>query len=170
MCLLHLRGQGCSRQMGLALSVLPIIIFLTSSSSCRLLACFTDYHQWLTGGTLLNNGKQVHEKHTTVCSLSRWPKQKGSLIFVSTLYLLLCKVTLVFQLEDTVRIFGTLLLLDPIHFPKSEPCLIIGSVCQSGALLKHGTHSHNLSWNILVNMQREIQIPLWFQYAWNMLT
>ena len=135
MCLLHLRGQGCSRQMGLALSVLPIIIFLTSSSSCRLLACFTDYHQWLTGGTLLNNGKQVHEKHTTVCSLSRWPKQKGSLIFVSTLYLLLCKVTLVFQIEDTVRLFGSLLLLDPIHFPKSEPCLIIGSVCQIGALL-----------------------------------
>ena len=43
--------------------------------------------------------------------------------------------TLVFQLEDTVRLFGTLLLLDPIHFPKSEPCLIIGSVCQIGALL-----------------------------------
>ena len=30
-------------------------------------------------------------------------------------------VTLVFQLKDTVRLFGTLLLLDPIHFPKSEP-------------------------------------------------
>ena len=44
-------------------------------------------------------------------------------------------ITLVFQLEDTVRLFGTLLLLDPIHFPKSEPCLIIGSVCQIGALL-----------------------------------
>ena len=43
--------------------------------------------------------------------------------------------TLVFQLEDTVRLFGTLLLLDTIHFPKSEPCLIIGSVCQIGALL-----------------------------------
>ena len=43
--------------------------------------------------------------------------------------------TLVFQLEDTVRLFGTLLLLDPIHFPKSEPCLLIGSVCQNGALL-----------------------------------
>ena len=44
-------------------------------------------------------------------------------------------VTLVFQLEDTVCLFGTLLLLDPIHFPKSEPCLLIGSVCQNGALL-----------------------------------
>ena len=44
-------------------------------------------------------------------------------------------ITLVFQLEDTVRLFGTLLLLDPIHFPKSEPCLLIGSVCQNGALL-----------------------------------
>ena len=43
--------------------------------------------------------------------------------------------TLVFQLEDTVRLFGTLLLLDPIYFPKSEPCLLIGSVCQNGALL-----------------------------------
>ena len=43
--------------------------------------------------------------------------------------------TLVFQLEDTVCLFGTLLLLDPIHFPKSEPCLLIGSVCQNGALL-----------------------------------
>ena len=43
--------------------------------------------------------------------------------------------TLVFQLEDTVRLFGTLFLLDPIHFPKSEPCLIIGSVCLIGALL-----------------------------------
>ena len=38
-------------------------------------------------------------------------------------------------LEDTVRLFGTFLLFDPIHFPKSEPCLIIGSVCQIGALL-----------------------------------
>ena len=46
-----------------------------------------------------------------------------------------CQITLLFQLEDTVRLFGTLLLLDPIHFPKSEPCLIIGSVCQIGALL-----------------------------------
>ena len=43
--------------------------------------------------------------------------------------------TLVFQLEDTVCLFGTLLLLDPINFPKSEPCLLIGSVCQNGALL-----------------------------------
>ena len=38
-------------------------------------------------------------------------------------------------LEDMVRLFGALLLLDPIRFPKSEPCLIIGSVCQIGALL-----------------------------------
>ena len=44
-------------------------------------------------------------------------------------------LTLVFQLEDTVRLFGPLLLLDPIQFPKSEPCLLIGSVCQNGALL-----------------------------------
>ena len=43
--------------------------------------------------------------------------------------------TLVFQLEDTVLLFGTLLLFDPIHFPKSKTCLIIGSVCQIGALL-----------------------------------
>ena len=43
--------------------------------------------------------------------------------------------TLVFQLEDTVCLFGTLLLLDPIHFPKSEQCLLIGSICQNGALL-----------------------------------
>ena len=32
-----------------------------------------------------------------------------------------CLTTLVFQLDDTVRLFGTLLLLDPIHFSKSEP-------------------------------------------------
>ena len=44
-------------------------------------------------------------------------------------------ITLVFQLEDTVCLFGTLPLLDPIHFPKSEPYLLIGSVCQNGALL-----------------------------------
>ena len=43
--------------------------------------------------------------------------------------------TLVFQLEDMVRLFCTLPLLDPIHFPKSEPCLIIGSVSQIEALL-----------------------------------
>ena len=30
--------------------------------------------------------------------------------------------TLVFHIEDMVRLFGTILLLDPIHFPKSEPC------------------------------------------------
>ena len=35
----------------------------------------------------------------------------------------------------TVLLFGTLLLFDPIHFPKSKTCLIIGSVCQIGALL-----------------------------------
>ena len=45
------------------------------------------------------------------------------------------EVTLVFQLEDTIRLFGTLLLLDAIHFPKSDPCIIFGSVCQIGALL-----------------------------------
>ena len=51
-------------------------------------------------------------------------------------YCTICNIpTLVFQLEDTVRLFGTLLLLDPILFQKSEPCLIIGSVCQNGALL-----------------------------------
>ena len=31
---------------------------------------------------------------------------------------------------------------------------------EKSTFLKRGTHSHNLSWNILVNMQREIQIPL----------
>ena len=36
--------------------------------------------------------------------------------------------TLLFYLKDTVRLLGTLLLLDPIDFPKGEPCLIIGSV------------------------------------------
>ena len=49
--------------------------------------------------------------------------------------------TLAFQLEDTVPLFSTLLLLDPIHFPKSEPCLIIGSVCQIGALLGTSLYS-----------------------------
>ena len=29
--------------------------------------------------------------------------------------------TLEFQLEDTVRLFGTILLFNPIHFPKSDP-------------------------------------------------
>ena len=43
--------------------------------------------------------------------------------------------TVVFQLKDMADLFGPLLLLDPIHFPISEPCLIIGSVCQIGALL-----------------------------------
>ena len=43
--------------------------------------------------------------------------------------------TLVFQLEPTVCLFSTLLLLDPKHFPKSEPYLIIGSVCQIRLLL-----------------------------------
>ena len=37
--------------------------------------------------------------------------------------------------HGTVLLFGTLLLFDPIHFPKSKTCLIIGSVCQIGALL-----------------------------------
>ena len=31
----------------------------------------------------------------------------------------------VFQLENTVRLFGTLLLLDPIHFPKAVPYNLI---------------------------------------------
>ena len=43
--------------------------------------------------------------------------------------------TLVFQLEDTVRLFGTLLLFNPINFPQSEPCHMIRLVCQIGALL-----------------------------------
>ena len=50
--------------------------------------------------------------------------------------------TLVFQLQDTVCLFGTLLVFDPIHLPKSdtwcligseqkekEPLLLIGSCC-----------------------------------------
>ena len=45
------------------------------------------------------------------------------------------RTILVFQIEDMVRLFGTFLLLDQIHFPKSELCLVIGSVCQIGALL-----------------------------------
>ena len=61
--------------------------------------------------------------------------QAISHIFCPVVITRLFIATLVFQLEDTVRLFGTLLLLDPIHFPKSEPCLIIGSVCQIGALL-----------------------------------
>ena len=52
------------------------------------------------------------------------------------------KGTLVFQLQDTVCLFGTLLVFDPIHLPKSdtwcligseqkekEPLLLIGSCC-----------------------------------------
>ena len=36
--------------------------------------------------------------------------------------------TLWFQLEDTVLSIGTLLLFDPILFPKYEVCLLIGSI------------------------------------------
>ena len=43
--------------------------------------------------------------------------------------------TLVFQPEDTVRLFRTLLLLEPLHFAKSVLCLIIESVYQVGVLL-----------------------------------
>ena len=41
---------------------------------------------------------------------------------------------LVFQFEDTVRLFGTSLLYEPMHFPKSKPYIKIESVCQVGAL------------------------------------
>ena len=37
------------------------------------------------------------------------------------------KLTLVFQLQDTVRLFGTRLVFDPIHLPKSETGCLIGS-------------------------------------------
>ena len=35
--------------------------------------------------------------------------------------------TLVFQLKDTVCLFGTLLVFDPIHLPKGETWCLIGS-------------------------------------------
>ena len=35
--------------------------------------------------------------------------------------------TLRFQLQDTVLLFRTVLLLDPVHFQKYEACLLIGS-------------------------------------------
>ena len=59
--------------------------------------------------------------------------QAISHIFCPVVIARLFIATLVFQLEGTVRLFGTLLLLDTIHFPKREPCLIIGSVSQIGA-------------------------------------
>ena len=34
--------------------------------------------------------------------------------------------TLVFQLEDTVRLFGTLLLYDLLHLPKGDSYVMIG--------------------------------------------
>ena len=36
--------------------------------------------------------------------------------------------TLRFQLQDTVLLFGTVLLLDPVHFRKYEACILIGSI------------------------------------------
>ena len=43
--------------------------------------------------------------------------------------------TLRFQLQDTVLLFGTVLLLDPVHFRKYEACLLIGSILNLEALL-----------------------------------
>ena len=43
--------------------------------------------------------------------------------------------TLWFQLEDTVLLIGTLLLFDPVLFPKYEAWLLIGSILNFEALL-----------------------------------
>ena len=43
--------------------------------------------------------------------------------------------TLRFQLQDTVLLFGTVLLLDPVHFREYEACLLIGSILNFEALL-----------------------------------
>ena len=59
--------------------------------------------------------------------------------------MLLFKVhTFMFQLEDMVRLFGTLFLLDAIDFPKSEPCLIIGSVLSNWSTFRHKSVCINL--------------------------
>ena len=44
-------------------------------------------------------------------------------------------ITLWFQLEDTVLLIGTLLLFDPVLFPKYEAWLLIGSIPNFEALL-----------------------------------
>ena len=43
--------------------------------------------------------------------------------------------TLWFQIQDTVLLFGTVLLLDPVHFRKYPACLLIGSILNFEALL-----------------------------------
>ena len=40
----------------------------------------------------------------------------------------MCVSTLRFQLQNTAILFGTVLLLDPVHFRKYEVCLLIGSI------------------------------------------
>ena len=43
--------------------------------------------------------------------------------------------TLCFQLQDTVLLLRTVLILDPIHFRKYKVCLLIGSILNFEALL-----------------------------------
>ena len=49
--------------------------------------------------------------------------------------LVLFLLTLWFQLEDTVLLFGTFLLFDPLLFPMYEAGLLIGSILNFEALL-----------------------------------
>ena len=44
-------------------------------------------------------------------------------------------ITIRFQLQDMVLLFGTILLLDPVHFQKYEVCLLIGSILNFEAFL-----------------------------------
>ena len=50
--------------------------------------------------------------------------------------------TLGFQLQDTVLLLGTVLLLHPVHFQKYEACLLIGST-----VLNFEAHLGHSNWN-----------------------
>jgi len=53
---------------------------------------------------------------------------------VSALRQLQVSHTLPFQLQDTVLLFATVLLLDPVHFQKYEACLLSGTILNFEAL------------------------------------
>ena len=53
--------------------------------------------------------------------------------------------TLRFQLQYTVILFRTVLLLDPVHFRKYDACLLIGSILNFEALLGAPLIKNNLA-------------------------
>ena len=111
---------------------------------------------------------RVWERNETKILIHGWavPK-KTDVTFVYT--------TLLFHLEDAVLSFATLLLFDPVLFPKNEVCLLIGSIHSAmrpvfymdcAAFLWIADHAHLFrggllfNWNFMISTHTDFGVMI----------